>query len=232
MLYNYYICDTSKNTHEGCKENCERKFYQSAKLLLNLPAILIIHTYRAISNAGGKINKAPVRVPNILDLSPFLAFKKGDDGISMQYQLVSAINYRGSYLNSGHYATFICDEECYMTEFNDSRVSLPEIRFENTRSKEDTHTLLNIREDKIDVSPQKDAIPLLEVSKLRTITDILLGQKAMINTLIKQSDIKACINDKLNDEIINDFFKYLERQENIATLSSFFHSSIERNSYI
>ena len=53
----------------------------------------------------------------------------------------------------------------------------------------------------------------------------------MINTLIKQSDIKACINDKLNDEIINHFFKYLERQENIVTLSSFFYSSIERNSY-
>ena len=67
------------------------------------------------------------------------------------------------------------------------------------------------------MSPQKDAIPPLEVSKLRTIYDILLGQKAMINTLIKQSDIKACINDKLNDEIINHFFKYLERQENIAT---------------
>ena len=67
------------------------------------------------------------------------------------------------------------------------------------------------------MSPQKDAIPPLEVSKLRTINDILLGQKAMINTLIKQSDIKACINDKLNDEIINHFFKYLERQENIAT---------------
>ena len=150
-------------------------------------------------------------------MSPFLAFKKGDDEISTQYQLVSAINYRGSYLNSGHYAAFICDEECYITEFNDSRVSLPEIRFENTRSKEDTHTLSNIREDKIDVSPQKDAIPPLEVSKLRTINDILLGQKAMINTLIKQSDIKACINDKLNDEIINHFFKYLEPQENIAT---------------
>ena len=53
----------------------------------------------------------------------------------------------------------------------------------------------------------------------------------MINTLIKQSDIKACINDKLNDEIINHFFKYLERQENIVTLSSFFYSSIEPNSY-
>ena len=67
------------------------------------------------------------------------------------------------------------------------------------------------------MSPQKDAIPPLEVSKLRTIYDILLGQKAMINTLIKQSDIKACINDKLNDEIVNHFFKYLEQQENIAT---------------
>ena len=67
------------------------------------------------------------------------------------------------------------------------------------------------------MSPQKDAIPPLEVSKLRTINDILLGQKAMINTLIKQSDIKACINDKLNDEIINHFFKYLGPQENIAT---------------
>ena len=55
MLYNYYICDTSKNAYEVCKENCERKFYQSAKLLLNLPAILIIHTYRAISNVRGKI---------------------------------------------------------------------------------------------------------------------------------------------------------------------------------
>ena len=55
MLYNYYICDTSKNAYEVCKENCERKFYQSAKLLLNLPVILIIHTYRAISNVRGKI---------------------------------------------------------------------------------------------------------------------------------------------------------------------------------
>ena len=231
MLYNYFICDTSKNAYEVCKENCERKFYQSAKLLLNLPAILIINTYRAISNVRGKINKTPVRAPNVLDISPFLAFKKGDDGISKQYQLASAINYRGSYLNSGHYVRFICDDECYMIEFNDTRVSLPEIRFENTRSKKDTHALFYIREDKIDVLLQKDAIPPLEVSKLRTINDILLGQKAMINTLIKQSDIKACINDKLNDKIINHFFKYLERQENIVTLSSFFYSSIERNSY-
>ena len=47
------------------------------------------------------------------------------DEISMQYRLASAMNYRGSYLNSGHYAIFICDEECYMTEFNDTKVSLP-----------------------------------------------------------------------------------------------------------
>ena len=53
----------------------------------------------------------------------------------------------------------------------------------------------------------------------------------MINTLSEQSDIKACINDKLNDAIINLFFKYLERQENIVTLSSFFYSSIEHDSY-
>ena len=124
MLYNYFICNTSKNTYEVCTENCERKFYQSAKLLLNLPAILIIHTYRATSNVRGKINKTPVRVPDILDLSPFLAFKKGDDGISTQSQLASAINYRGSYLNSGLYVMYICDRECYMTEFNDTRVSL------------------------------------------------------------------------------------------------------------
>ena len=38
----------------------------------------------------------------------------------------------------------------------------------------------------------------------------------MTNRLIKQSDIKALITDKLNDEIINHFFKYLERQENIV----------------
>ena len=92
----------------------------------------------------------------------------------MQYQLASAINYRGSYLNSEHYVVFTCDEECYMTEFNDTRVSLPEIRFENTRSKETTSTLFYIREGKIDVSLQKDAIPPLEVSKLRTVNDILL----------------------------------------------------------
>ena len=61
-----------------------------------------------------------------------------------------------------------------MTEFNDTRVSLPEIRFENTHSKEDTSTLFYIREGKIDVSLQKDAIPPLEVSKLRTVNDILL----------------------------------------------------------
>ena len=76
MLYNYFICDISKNTYEMCKEDCERKFYQSSKLLLNHPAILIIHTYRATSKVCGKINKASV---NVLDLSPFLAIKKGDD---------------------------------------------------------------------------------------------------------------------------------------------------------
>ena len=53
----------------------------------------------------------------------------------------------------------------------------------------------------------------------------------MISTLIKQSDIKALTTDKLNDEIINHFFKYLERQENIVTFSSFLYSSIERDSY-
>ena len=46
---------------------------------------------------------------------------------------------------------YLWDEKCYMTEFNDTRVSFSEIRFENTRSEEDTHTLFNIREDKIDV---------------------------------------------------------------------------------
>ena len=55
MLYNYFICDTSKNTCKVCKEHCQWKFYQSAKLLLNLPAILI-HTYRTTSNVRGKIN--------------------------------------------------------------------------------------------------------------------------------------------------------------------------------
>ena len=68
-------------------------------------------------------------------LSLFLAFKKGEDGISTQYQPTSAKNYRGPYLDSVHYVnTFICDEERYMTKFNDIRVSLAEIRFEKTRS--------------------------------------------------------------------------------------------------
>ena len=53
----------------------------------------------------------------------------------------------------------------------------------HARSEVDTHTLFYIREDKIDESLQKDAIPSLEISKFRTINDILLGQKAMINTL-------------------------------------------------
>ena len=52
-----------------------------------------------------------------------------------------------------------------------------------------------------------------------------------IGTLTKQSDEKTCVNDKLNDEIINHFFKYLERQENIVKLSSCFYFSTERNSY-
>ena len=81
------------------------------------------------------------------------------------------------------------------------------------------------------MSLEKGAIPPLEVTKLGTTNDILLGEKAMINTLSKQSDIKVCINDKLNGEIINLFFKYLERQENIVALSSFFYSSIEHDSY-
>ena len=53
----------------------------------------------------------------------------------------------------------------------------------------------------------------------------------MINKLIKQSHIKACINDKLNNKTFNHFFKYIERKENIVTLSSFFYSSIKRDSY-
>ena len=129
MLYNYFMCDTSKNTYKVWKENCERKFYQSAKLLLNLPTILIIHNYRATSNVWGKTKKTPVKVPNVLDLSFCQAFKEGDDGISTQYQLVSVINYSGSYLNFGHYVAFFCEEECYMTEFIETRVILPEIRF-------------------------------------------------------------------------------------------------------
>ena len=79
MLYNYFICNTTENKYKIRKENCERKFYQSAELLLNLPAVLIIHTYRATSNVRGKINKTPLKVPYVLDLSLFLAFKKGDD---------------------------------------------------------------------------------------------------------------------------------------------------------
>ena len=105
--------------------------------------------------------------------------------MSTHYQLASIINYCGSYLNSGYYATFICDEECYKTEFDDTRVSLPEIRFENTGSEEDTHTLFYLRQDKIDVLLPKDAIRSLEVSKLRAMNDILLGQKTIIYTLIK-----------------------------------------------
>ena len=132
MLYNYFICDISKDTYEVCNEHCQLNFYQSAKLLLNLPAILN-YTYRTTSNARGKINTTPIRVPSVLDLSLFLAFRKGDAGISTQYQLASTTNYRGSYLNSGFYATFLSDKEFYLTEFNDTRISLPEIRFQNTR---------------------------------------------------------------------------------------------------
>ena len=180
MLYNYFICDTNKNTCEVCKEHWQWHFYQSANLLA-----VLIHTHRTTSNVRGKINKTPVKVPNAIDLSLFLSFKKGDDGMSTQYQLASIINYCGSYLNSGYDATFICDEECYMTEFDDTRISLPEIRFENTSSEEDTHTLFYLRQDKIDVLLQKETIRSLEVSKLRTMNDILLGQKAIIYTLIK-----------------------------------------------
>ena len=49
-----------------------------------------------------------------------------------------------------------------MTKFNDTRISLPKIRLENIRSMEDTLTLFCIREDKIDMSLEKDAIPSLE----------------------------------------------------------------------
>lgn len=44
----------------------------------------------------------------------------------------------------------------------------------------------------------------------------------MKNPSIKQSDIKACVNNKLNDEIAQHFLKYLEQQETIAILSSYF----------
>ena len=71
---------TSKNTCEVYKKHCQWKFYQSAKLLLNMSAILI-HTYRTTSNASGKINKTPVKVPTVLDLLLFLAFKN-----MMEYQ--------------------------------------------------------------------------------------------------------------------------------------------------
>ena len=40
-----------------------------------------MHTYRTTSNARGKINKTPVKVPTVLDLSLFLAFKN-----MMEYQ--------------------------------------------------------------------------------------------------------------------------------------------------
>ena len=53
----------------------------------------------------------------------------------------------------------------------------------------------------------RDAIPQLEVSKVKTIIGIVLEQKTMINTFIKQSEFKACINEKLNDEIISYSFK-------------------------
>ena len=46
----------------------------------------------------------------------------------------------------------------------------------HARSELDTHALFYIREDKINVSS-------LEISKFRTINDILLGQNTMINTL-------------------------------------------------
>ena len=96
---------------------------------------------------------------------------------------------------------------------------------------EESHTLFYLREDKIGMPLQNDAISSLEVSKLRTMNDILLGQKTMIYTLIKLIDTKACISDKLNEEIINHFRIYLERQENIVALNSFFYSSTECDSY-
>ena len=70
-----------------------------------------------------------------------------------------------------------------------------------------------------------------EVSILRNVNYILLEEKALINKLIKQNHIKACFNDKLNNKIINHFFKYIERKEKIVTVSSFLYSSIKRDSY-
>ena len=218
LLYPYFMCESFSRVVSKCPNEYNNDINQSGKDLLNASPVFIVQTDRVNQNSS-LVHKTELDIPLTLDLSSFIACDLKDDGISSLYRLISCITYQGAIIKTGHYVCYNIHEDG-VTKFNDDRIEYFSSLNEDAMVKNNTHILFYIRSDKLSmVHTNFSALDNVDEVSIKNMLKILFENTEI--PFCQKIDIEKCIYNKINDEIVNSYFKLLESRK--TDVISFVH---------
>ena len=177
------------------------------------PSLLLINTVRSPGNHLEKAIRTAIDVPQVLSLTNYLIADYDKKDEICTYILTGSINYKGEYLNSGHYVTYLFPQDSTVaTYINDQTIH--HVDLENLLRRKsfttETHTLCYIRSDCIKVlcrrSKYQDMMSVLDLETINYINKVYFGLKPNTNNFVSASDLKSCLSHSwIQDNIINCF---------------------------
>ena len=176
--------------------------------ILEFSQVLLISTVRSLDDLV--VIKTQIVVPQKLDISDFRGIKYNDDAAN-SYLFVGSINFEGNSSTTGHYVAYLkCSTG--VIKINDSNIQhYSDSVLESKQFISTTHTLFCVSTSCLESENKVLQDYVLRLSLQRQVQDIILGYSEPTLTFISRKPIDLCISGKLNDEIINDFFTFLER---------------------
>ena len=115
-----------------------------------------------------------------------------------------------------------------VTKFNYSKIEYFSSLNEDAMVKRNTHILFYVRSDKLSTEHTDfSTLPSVDEVGIKNVLKILFENTEM--PFCQKSDIEKCIYNKLNDEIINSYFKLLENRKTDSYLLAHFYFMICAN---
>ena len=130
----------------------------NCSFVMKLPSLLLVNTVRSLGNHLEKVIRTAIDVPQVLSLANYLIADYDKKDEICTYILTGCINYKGECSNSGHYVTYLFQQESTIaTYINDQTIRHVDLET-LLRSKSfttETHTVCYIRSDCIKVPCRK-----------------------------------------------------------------------------
>uniref|UniRef100_A0A7M5UQC9 ubiquitinyl hydrolase 1 n=1 Tax=Clytia hemisphaerica TaxID=252671 RepID=A0A7M5UQC9_9CNID len=201
-------------------ECCDNANPLIGRYLGNTPPFLLIMTNRS-DNAQMVVRKQ-VKVEEHIDISKIAGFKE-----RIQYNLVGSINFIGKDLKHGHYITYLVEKR-NMLKIDDNSFQVLEksIVLKDPTFQSTTHVLCYVKNTK---ATEEEF--LLDESDWSSMNQILLSTLNPLSSSISNADIKRCLVDKANDEIINGFLSFMKNRlpDEITVISSLWYQDVYGN---